>query len=115
MIAKVRTSATRMFLRIDPKYRPERCGGYGGGQAPPLHLEAARPERNRKSYFKAAARVEPRSAGVSTVRMPAAAIAAYLSLAVPWPPLMMAPASPMRRPGAARWPAVEPTTGSFTL
>ena len=41
---------------------------------------------------KAAAMVEPRSAGVSTVRMPAAAMAAYLSFAVPWPPLMIAPA-----------------------
>src|SRR5207249_11008318 len=66
-------------------------------------------------HFKAAARVEPRSAGVSTVRIPAAAIAAYLSLAVPWPPLMIAPACPMRRPGGAVWPAVKPTTGFFTL
>src|SRR6266849_2296921 len=61
-------------------------------------------------HFKAAA-VEPRSAGVSTVRIPAAAIAAYLSLAVPWPPLMIAPAWPMRRPGGAVWPAMKPTTG----
>src|SRR6266550_3178413 len=62
-------------------------------------------------HFKAAASVEPRSAGDSTVRMPAAAIAAYLSLAVPWPPLMIAPACPMRRPGGAVWPAMKPTTG----
>src|SRR6266550_820009 len=66
-------------------------------------------------HFKAAASVEPRSAGDSTVRMPAAAIAAYLSLAVPWPPLMIAPACPMRRPGGAVWPAMKPTTGFFTL
>src|SRR5260370_42567176 len=99
MIAKVRSSATRKFLRIEPQYSPARCWRYRAGQAPPLHLEAARPGRNRKSYFKAAARGEPRSAGVSTVRLPAAAIAADLSLAVPWPPLMMAPARPLRRPG----------------
>src|ERR1700687_1142724 len=43
-------------------------------------------------YFKAAAAVDPKSAGVSTQRIPAAAMAAYLSLAVPCPPLMMAPA-----------------------
>src|ERR1700722_7572553 len=53
--------------------------------------------------------------GVFPVWIPAAAIAAYLSLAVPWPPLMMAPAWPMRRPGGAVWPAMKPTTGFFTL
>src|SRR2546423_607176 len=36
--------------------------------------------------FNAAATDEPRSAGVSTQRMPAALIAAYLSFAVPCPP-----------------------------
>src|SRR6266478_1697510 len=40
------------------------------------------PSGRRHNYCKAAARVEPRSAGDSTVRIPAAAIAAYLSLAV---------------------------------
>ena len=34
-------------------------------------------------HFKAAATLEPRSAGVSTQRMPAALMAAYLSFAVP--------------------------------
>jgi len=47
--------------------------------------------------------------------MPAAPIAEYLSLAVPWPPLMMAPAWPMRRPGGAVWPAMKPTTGFWTF
>src|SRR5882724_182943 len=37
----------------------------------------------KSCYFNAAAKVEPRSAGVSTVWIPAAAMAAYLSLAVP--------------------------------
>src|SRR5438045_9078045 len=39
-----------------------------------------------KTYFRAVATVEPSSAGVSTVGMPAAAIAGYLSLAVPCHP-----------------------------
>src|SRR4029077_12129339 len=66
-------------------------------------------------HFKAGASVEPRSAGVSTVRMPAAFIAAYLSFAVPCPPEMMAPAWPMRRAGGAVCPAMKPTTGFFML
>ncbi len=40
---------------------------------------------------------------------------AYFSLAVPWPPLMMAPAWPMRRPGGAVCPAINPATGLRTL
>src|SRR5882762_2154290 len=48
--------------------------------------------RTRVDYFNAAATVDPRSAGVSTQRIPAAPIAAYLSFAVPCPPLMIAPA-----------------------
>ncbi len=47
--------------------------------------------------------------------MPAARMALYLSAAVPWPPLMMAPAWPMRRPGGAVCPAIKPTTGFFTF
>src|SRR6202051_1814218 len=66
-------------------------------------------------YFSAAATVEPRSAGVSTQRIPAALIAAYLSFAVPCPPLIIAPAWPMRLPGGAGCPAINPTTGFFTL
>jgi hypothetical protein len=46
--------------------------------------------------------------------MPAAVMAFILSAAVPWPPLMMAPAWPMRRPGGAVCPAMKPTTGFFT-
>src|SRR5882762_9046414 len=48
--------------------------------------------RTRVDYFNAAATVDPKSAGVSTQRIPAAPIAAYLSFAVPCPPLMIAPA-----------------------
>jgi hypothetical protein len=46
--------------------------------------------------------------------MPAAVMAFILSAAVPWPPLMIAPAWPMRRPGGAVCPAMKPTTGFFT-
>src|SRR5258707_5958099 len=71
--------------------------------------------RTSVDYFNAAATVDPKSAGVSTQRIPAAPIAAYLSLAVPWPPLMIAPAWPMRRPGGAVCPAINPITGFFTF
>src|ERR1700687_801047 len=73
------------------------------------------PSSRRHNYCKAAARVAPRSAGDSTVRMPAAAIAAYLAFAVPWPPVMRAPARPRRRAGGAVCPPMKPTTGFFTL
>ena len=45
--------------------------------------------------------------------MPAADMAAYLSLAVPWPPLMMAPAWPMRRPGGRGLSGDEADDGLF--
>src|SRR5580700_4759363 len=63
----------------------------------------------------AAAIVWPISAGLCTVRIPAARIALYFSAAVPWPPLIIAPACPMRRPGGAVCPAMKPTTGFFTF
>src|SRR6202171_3738664 len=89
IIAKVRSRVTENFLHRDEDRR-----------------------RNARLYdFNAAATLEPRSAGVSTVWIPAAAIAAYLSFAVPWPPLMIAPAWPIRRPGGAVCPAMKPTTG----
>src|SRR6266478_6987670 len=78
-------------------------------------FDAPAARRQHYDYFNADATVEPRSAGVSTQRIPAAAMAAYLSLAVPWPPLMMAPAWPIRRPGGAVCPAMKPMTGFFTL
>ena len=42
-------------------------------------------------------------------------MALYFSAAVPCPPLMIAPAWPMRRPGGAVCPAMNPTTGFFTF
>src|SRR5207247_7353808 len=51
------------------------------------------------------------SAGRFITAIPARARASILSLAVPEAPEMIAPAWPMRRPGAARWPAADPTTG----
>src|SRR6266481_4531295 len=103
--------------RIPPKDCCELSGETPDDQHGPGREKSGQTEvRPTKSYdFKAAATVEPMSAGDSTVWMPAAAIAAYLSFAVPWPPLMIAPAWPMRRPGGAVWPAMKPTTGFFTL
>src|SRR5215831_3659209 len=72
---------------------------------------------NRKSAFNAHKRdltVSPRVAGVGHTVMPAASMAAILSLALPLPPAMIAPAWPMRRPGGAVCPAMKPTTGFFT-
>ena len=51
------------------------------------------------------------SAGLLTTRTPAAVSAAIFSAAVPLPPAMIAPAWPMRRPGGAVCPAMNPTTG----
>ena len=48
------------------------------------------------------------SAGLFTTVTPAAVSAAIFSAAVPLPPEMMAPACPMRRPGGAVCPAMNP-------
>ncbi len=45
--------------------------------------------------------IAPISAGDSTTWIPASRIAFIFSAAVPFPPAMMAPAWPMRRPGGA--------------
>ena len=50
-------------------------------------------------------------AGDATTVTPAARSAAILSLAVPLPPEMIAPACPIRRPGGAVRPAMKDTTG----
>ena len=57
----------------------------------------------------------PIFAGLSTTVTPAALKAAILSVAVPLPPEMMAPACPMRRPGGAVRPAMNDTTGFLVL
>ncbi len=60
------------------------------------------------------ASVTPRSAGDFTVVTPAFSSAANLAAAVPLPPLMMAPAWPMRLPAGAEAPAMNATTGLRT-
>ena len=47
--------------------------------------------------------------------MPASSKAANFSAAVPFPPLIIAPACPMRFPGGAVAPATNPTIGLVTL
>jgi hypothetical protein len=59
---------------------------------------------------------QPRTlAGEATTVTPAARRAAILSLALPLPPEMMAPAWPMRRPGGAVKPAMNDTMGLVVL
>src|SRR5262249_27835084 len=57
--------------------------------------------------------VAPMSAGLLTTRIPHSVIVFIFSAAVPFPPAMMAPACPIRRPGGAVWPAMNPITGFF--
>ena len=54
------------------------------------------------------------SAGLSATTMPAARSASFFSAAVPFPPAMIAPAWPMRRPGGAVAPAMNAATGLRT-
>src|SRR5271169_3262362 len=61
----------------------------------------------------AAASVSPISAGDFATLRPAFSMAAIFSAAVPLPPEIIAPAWPMRRPGGAVCPAINPTTGFF--
>src|ERR1051325_12249626 len=49
--------------------------------------------------------------GVAATPMPAALKASIFAFAVPLPPLTIAPACPMRRPGGAVAPAMNPATG----
>src|ERR1041384_1650449 len=58
--------------------------------------------------------VVPSTDGVSQRGPRARASACFFSAAVPVPPLMIAPAWPMRRPGGAVCPAMKATTGLVT-
>src|SRR5437763_1462220 len=71
----------------------------------------------RRPYplFNRSARVEPRAAGLDETRIPADCIASIFDCAPPLPPEMIAPAWPMRRPGGAVSPAMNPTVGFFVL
>src|SRR5262249_42902970 len=59
------------------------------------------------------AKVLPKRAGEAATLMPAPSMAAILLSASPEPPEIMAPAWPMRRPGGAVRPAMNPTMGFF--
>src|SRR5262245_25309328 len=61
--------------------------------------------------FSTLASVVPNAAGLSATAMPADFMASTLSDALPLPPAMMAPAWPMRRPGGAVMPAMNPAIG----
>src|ERR1700722_1491236 len=64
--------------------------------------------------FNTSSIVEPSAAGLSDTCTPAARSASCFAAAVSRPPLMTAPAWPMRRPGGALVPAINPTVGFFT-
>jgi hypothetical protein len=83
----------------------ERAGGRGR-EAP-----ADRALRGCPPGASPPARPSAMSVGVGAMTTPAASSAAILSAAVPWPPLMMAPAWPIRLPGGAVVPAMKPATG----
>src|SRR5271169_1175883 len=61
--------------------------------------------------FNISASVLPRRAGDGETLIPADSMAAILDSASPLPPAMIAPACPIRRPGGAVRPAMNPTTG----
>src|SRR5688572_14600026 len=68
--------------------------------------------RGNPPYLPRTSRIlAPISAGLFTTWTPALVSAAIFSAAVPLPPAIMAPACPIRRPGGAVWPAMNPTTG----
>src|SRR5450759_1638165 len=72
-----------------------------------------RAEKNQRlNYdFNFSTRVFPSRAGDGETVIPAASIAAVLEPASLLPPEMIAPAWPMRRPGGAVTPAINPTIG----
>src|SRR2546429_639456 len=75
-------------------------------------LKALVPEGALPFYLRSSsAKVLPKRAGDGETLMPAASMAAILLSASPLPPEMMAPAWPMRRPGGAVRPAMNPTIG----
>ena len=78
----------------------------------PLPVPVKAPRHARYAPRRVATAL-PRSAGLLTTVTPAASSAAIFSAAVPLPPEMIAPAWPIRRPGGAVCPAMNPTTGFF--
>src|SRR5690606_21464182 len=69
------------------------------------------PGRRRRPQPSASTIAAPMSLGVGATTMPASRIAAIFASAVPLPPEMIAPAWPMRFPGGAVVPAMNPATG----
>src|SRR5262245_34690907 len=78
-----------------------------------LFKQRARQEKDQglNQDFSTSIRVFPIRAGEGETLIPAASMAAILDSASPLPPAMIAPAWPMRRPGGAVRPAMNPTIG----
>src|SRR2546423_15357854 len=82
----------------------------------PFHLSFSlssetREPSNYDRAFSRAINVSAIVAGVSAIAIPAALSASIFPAAVPFPPEMIAPACPMRRPGGAVMPAIKAATG----
>src|SRR4029077_5048207 len=94
-------------VRLAPTYLNQRL----------IHASSpsARGDQALVQPFSTLTMVLPRLAGDSATVIPAAFIASILSSAPPLPPAMMAPAWPIRRPGGAVRPAMNPTTGFLRL
>ena len=76
-----------------------------------LQLGVDRAQLLPNGLFIASSIVVPNAAGEAATLMPADFIASILASAVPLPPEMMAPACPIRLPGGAVTPAMNPATG----
>merc|ERR1740123_2076160 len=63
------------------------------------------------AFFISASMVFPNSEGEGATSTPASASASILLFASPFPPMMMAPAWPIRLPGGAVTPQMKPTIG----
>ena len=105
---KAEALARRYFAAIDARNLDEAVSLWadGGRENVRGQVDTHAPEE--------LARDAARIAIVNATAIPAPCSAAILSAAVPFPPEMMAPAWPMRRPGGAVRPAMKPTTGFLT-
>src|SRR2546423_11413138 len=86
----------------------------------PFHLSFSlssetREPSNYDRAFSRAINVSAIVAGVSAIAIPAALSASIFPAAVPFPPEMIAPAWPMRRPGGPAKPAINAATRFFPL
>src|SRR2546429_7604334 len=107
--ARRRAAEPRQDLLGDDRLNQEQ---QEGGEEDRRRVRQARQQREA-DYLSMDFRGLPISAGLRVTLMPHSSMTASFSCAVPLPPEMMAPAWPMRFPGGAGMPALEPTLGFF--